>query len=121
MSVRRTTEQKRAERAWKEVKGAKEGGFGDKYLPLAQSAPADIQTNGLAQALAFWRAKGEPHHQALYGHISAWVMDQLGHPGQDLLAWITDASTGSDRYRQATVEAMAFLVWIKRFAEAELR
>lgn len=119
MSVRRTTEQQRADKAWTAVKGVREKQ--KEYLALARSAPADIQTNGLAQTLAFWRARGEPHHRALYGHVSAWVMDQLGHPEQDLLAWITDVNTSSDRYRRATVEAMAFLVWVKRFAEAELR
>lgn len=119
MSVQRTTEQKRAERAWKAVKEVREKQ--KEYLALARSAPADIQTNGLAQTLAFWRAKGESHHQALYGHVSTWVMEQLGHSEQDLLDWITNANTSSDRYRQATVEALAFLVWIKRFAEAELK
>lgn len=119
MSVQRTTEQKRAERAWKAVKEVREKQ--KEYLALARSAPADIQTNGLAQTLAFWRAKGESHHLALYKHVSAWIMEQLGHTGQDLLSWITNPSTSSDRYRQATVEALAFLVWIKRFAEAELK
>lgn len=119
MSVQRTVEQRRAEAAWKDVqevhKKQKE------YLALARSAPADIQSNGLAQTLAFWEAKKEPHHLALYHHVSDWVMGQLGHPGQDLLTWITDDNTSSDQYRRATAEAMAFLVWIKRFAEAKLK
>lgn len=119
MSVQRTIEQKRAERAWRDVKSVQEKQ--KEYLALTQSAPADIQVNGLAQTLAFWKAKGEPHHQVLYDHVSKWVMKQLGHSDQDLLAWIADSNTGSDQYRQAMVEAMAFLVWIKRFAEAELK
>ncbi len=119
MSVRRTTEQERAKAAWEAIKTVREKQ--KEYLALAHSAPADIQTNGLAQTLAFWRTKGESHHQALYRHLSTWVMNQLSHPGQSLLEWITDPSTTSDHYRRATVEAMAFLVWIKRFAEAELK
>jgi CRISPR-associated protein Cmr5 len=119
MSVRRTIEQQRAERAWQEIRSLQEKK--KEYRALAQSAPADIKVNGLAQTLAFWRAKGEPHHRALYSHVSRWVMEQLGRSGQDLLAWITDGNTSSDQYRQATVEAIAFLVWIKRFAEAELK
>ena len=121
MSVQRTTEQKRAERAWQNVKSKSVQEKQKEYLALARSAPADIQSNGLAQTLAFWKAKGESHHQALYEHVSTWVMEQLGHSGQDLLTWIMDSNTSSDQYRQATVEAMAFLVWIKRFAEAELK
>ncbi|MFB3764880.1 MAG: type III-B CRISPR module-associated protein Cmr5 [Methanotrichaceae archaeon] len=121
MSAQRTIEQRRAEEAWNKIKEVLEKDWKDKYLPLAQSAPADIQNNGLAQTLAFWGAKRESHHKALYGHVSGWVMRQMGLGGQDLLGWITNANTSSEQYRQATVEAMAFLVWIKRFAEAELR
>lgn len=121
MSIQRTMEQERAEGAWKRVKGVLKEKWKENYLPLAQSAPADIQTNGLAQTLAFWKAKKEPHHLALYNHVSEWIMEQLNQTGHDLLAWITDSNTTSDHYRQATVEAMAFLVWIKRFAEAELK
>jgi CRISPR-associated protein Cmr5 len=36
----------------------------------------------------------------------------------DLMRWITQ--TDSRRYRHATVEALAFLGWLKRFAQAEL-
>ncbi|RMG70621.1 MAG: hypothetical protein D6711_16870, partial [Chloroflexi bacterium] len=37
----------------------------------------------------------------------------------DILKWIQqDAST--EDYRRATAEAQAFLIWLKRFAEAEL-
>jgi CRISPR-associated protein Cmr5 len=48
-------------------------------------------------------------------------MKEMGLPGQDLLEWIVNPNTGSDRYRQATAEAIAFLVWVKRFAEAEFK
>jgi len=123
MSVQRTVEQQRAEQAWKNVRAVKDKKRNPKeYLALARSAPADIQSHGLAQTLAFWKAKGEPHHKALYDHVSRWVMGQIGaSESADLLTWITDPQTDSVRYRQATVEALAFLEWIKRFAEAELK
>ncbi|MCS7177919.1 MAG: type III-B CRISPR module-associated protein Cmr5 [Anaerolineae bacterium] len=120
MSVRRTMEQERAERAWQAVREVQKEKQKE-YLALARSAPADIQNSGLAQTLAFWRAKGDIHHKALYKHVSEWVMERLGAGKGDLLTWITDARTSSDQYRRATVEALAFLVWIKRFAEAEFK
>lgn len=119
MSTQRTNEQRRAERAWQNVRSVQKKR--DEYLSLTRSSPADIQNSGLAQTLAFWRAKGEPHHEALYQHVSKWVMEQLGQPDQDLLTWVTDEETDSVQYRQASIEAMAFLEWIKRFAEAELK
>lgn len=119
MSVQRTKEQQRARFAWERVKAVDRNQ--KEFKSLAQSAPADIQTNGLAQTLAFWRAKWESHHRALYEAVSAWVMQEMGFSNQDLLEWITNPNTGSDRYRQATAEAMAFLIWVKRFAEAEFK
>ena len=118
MSTRQTQEQRRAAQAWKDVsKDVKGKDFASEYKSLVSSAPADIQTNGLGQTLAFWRSKGKPEHNTLYRHLSTWVIREMGEQG-DLLQWIT--STDSVRYRQATVEALAFLVWLKRFAQAEL-
>lgn len=120
MSGQQTLEQKRAKAAWDAVSDVKGKGLKD-YGPLARSAPADIQVNGLGQTLSFWRAKGKPEHLALYQHVSTWVMGQLKatHPN-GLMGWIMAETTTSDQYRQATAEAMAFLMWLKRFAEAEL-
>lgn len=119
MSIQRTKEQERAKFAWDKVKAVSEKQ--KEFKSLAQSAPADIQANGLAQTLAFWKAKGESHHLALYQAVSEWVMKEMGQPGRDILEWITDSGTGSDGYRRATAEALAFLVWVKRFAEAEFK
>jgi len=126
MSTRQTQEQKRAKQAWQDVSNDVKGkGFASEYKALAASAPADIQTNGLGQTLAFWRSKGwgkgkpqNNEHTALYNHISTWVIQKMGVEG-DLLRWITQTAD-STRYRQATVEALAFLGWLKRFAQAEL-
>ena len=124
MRVLRTLEQDRAEHAWRMVKGVRERGgkpAGD-YLSIARGAAADIQVNGLGQTLAFWRAKGkkDPAHQEMDRHLGAWVGPQVGAPGGDLLAWLVAPTTGSDGYRRATWEALVYLKWIKRFAEAEL-
>jgi len=131
MSQQRSLEQQRAAAAWECVQRAKKGGdeFAKGYGGLARSAPADIQANGLGQTVAFLRAKGlkdgkpKPHdpHWQLQEDLSQWVLGRLqcSHE-QGLLGWITAAGTSTDDYRRATAEAMAFLVWLKRFAEAEL-
>ncbi|MDH7482692.1 MAG: type III-B CRISPR module-associated protein Cmr5 [Armatimonadota bacterium] len=120
MSRQRSLEQERAKGAWSKVKEvAKDRDIAEEYAQLAKSAPADIQSNGLGQTLAFWRAKKGGHHKKLGEHVSEWVMNQMNQPGKDLLDWIVNEATTND-YRRATAEAIAFLNWVKRFATAEL-
>jgi len=128
-SPQQTVEQRRAADAWTrvsdDVKGEK---FEGEYKSLARSLPADVLTNGLGQTLAFLcskgkkdgRLKGDSEHAALYQHISEWVLKEMDGDSDDLLGWLIDEDTGSDDYRRATVETLAYLVWLKRFAEAEL-
>jgi CRISPR-associated protein Cmr5 len=136
MANPRTTEQKRAERALKCVRNVKDDKDikASEYVTLAKRAPANIQTNGLGQTLAFWRSKRKDKQGnikpegVIYEHVSSWVCKQMNwqHSPNDrdknldkhLLVHLTQCSTGD--YRRATVEAMAFLSWLKRFAEAEL-
>lgn len=114
--------QLRAAAAWRAVKdGVKGKSWASEYAALAKSAPADIQTSGLGQTLAFWFAKSskEPAHKALLGHVSDWVLSRIAPEARvGLLEWITQVD--SEKYRRATLEAMEYLVWIKRFAEGEL-
>ena len=130
MSKQQTKEQERAARAWKCVDGTP-GILGEKkaseYGQLARGLPALIQTNGLGQTLAYLLSKGKyedavkeenPHH-LLYLHISEWVTEQLGWGKSDrLLVELTQHN--SAEYRRATSEAMALLIWLRRFAEARL-
>jgi CRISPR-associated protein Cmr5 len=124
-SRRRTVEQDRAKYAAECVNEAKRNG-GKEYSSYSRRAGALIQTQGLGQALAFWYSKGwdkgRPKqgdaYALLYQHMSSWLNQQL-RTNKDILQWITqDAST--EDYRRATAEAQAFLIWLKRFAEAEL-
>lgn len=121
MSRQRTLDQERAQAAWNCVKEVKEKAFQAKYLQLSRGATADIQAHGLAQTLAFWRAKKEDQHQTLLKDITGWTTKRLGLTEPDLLNWITAETTRTSDYRRATVEVLAFLTWVKRFAEAELK
>ncbi|MBX3057902.1 MAG: type III-B CRISPR module-associated protein Cmr5 [Anaerolineae bacterium] len=128
-SKRQTIEQKRAAQAYKDVTNVDNvdqqyrAELGRKYNSLARSAPALVQSNGLGQALAFWRAKAgrdkKGEHWLLYSHVSTWVMQELkADPQEALLEWVVQQDTQT--YRRATTETMAYLNWLKRFAEALL-
>ncbi|MFZ5886964.1 MAG: type III-B CRISPR module-associated protein Cmr5 [Chloroflexota bacterium] len=135
MSNQRTLEQKRAAAAWEYVQQIVQSGdkaLQGKYKTLATKSPADIQTNGLGQTIAFWKAKGkveqgkEPNaekiaHQKILAHLTRWLKssDAFGLQADDLVDWVSGKANVND-YRRATTEAIAFLVWLKRFAEAEL-
>jgi CRISPR-associated protein Cmr5 len=127
MSVQQTQSQVRAKLAWDDVCEVKqrerEGDFGKKYGALAQKLPTLILTNGLGQALAFLRAKGkgkDNEHQLAYDHVSRRVKAQMNvTDDKSLLEWLLTQDSAT--YRRATVETLAYLNWLKRFAEAELR
>jgi CRISPR-associated protein Cmr5 len=128
-SKRQTIEQKRAAQAWKDVSDVENqyrDELGRKYNSLTRSAPAMVQSNGLGQALAFLRAKAgrekKGEHWLLYSHVSTWVIQELKAQPKEasdgLLEWVVQQDTPT--YRRATTETMAYLNWLKRFAEAIL-
>ena len=119
-SRQQTLDQERAKRAWENVKAVKGQSYEADYGSLARRVPALVQTNGLGQTLAFLKAKGKNSkaHQVLYEHLSDWVTGQMGWQ-KKLLAEVVGRDTAD--YRRATTEAIAFLNWLKRFAEAELK
>jgi CRISPR-associated protein Cmr5 len=126
MSSQRTIDQERAAAAWEAIKtvdGEPED-LKKKYASWVRSAPADVMTNGLGQTLAFMLAKGGPNKDKapalLYRHISDRVTGWMGWSGQDLLQKLIERESKSDVYRRATTETLAYLVWLKRFAEAVL-
>lgn len=125
MSRQSSLEQERMQAAWQCINAVRNKAFASRYAQLARSAPADIQLNGLAQTVAFWRAKGkgesDNEHTVLYNNLQNWVKRQMRiQNSQSLLEWIMADTTTTPQYRRATREAIAFLQWLKRFAEAEL-
>jgi len=134
MSRQRTLEQERASKAWDFIQDIKKNfpkDVQEKYSALARKAPADIQSNGLGQTISFWNAKGKEAtentsaenkaHQQLLAHVKGWLNDKNSlHLGKsNLVEWVSKEAQVED-YRRATAEAIAFLVWVKRFAEAQL-
>ena len=116
-SQQQTLQQRRAKAAWTAIKGVSQNAQKE-YASLVRGFAAMIQTDGLAPALAFIKAKGKEHHEALNQHLSNWVLAEMKIAGEkDLLQWLLGQS--SARYRQAATETIAYLVWLKRFVEAE--
>lgn len=138
LSRRQNIEQERGRWAWKNItaiKGLNNETLEKEYRSLARGLNAMIQINGLGQTLGFLKAKGKGDtskaHSLLLKHLTEW-MQKPGHfaasnkdamtNGHDgLLLWITHEETSSADYRRATTECMAFGVWLRRFAEGELK
>ena len=120
MSIK-TREQERAENAWGKIErvSANHKEYGSRVRDL----PAMIQTNGLGQSLAFLKSKAKnnnrDYHAVLYSHLSTWLGEKIRgqQNDSDFLTWII--TQNSDVYRRATTEALAYTMWLRRFAEAQ--
>jgi CRISPR-associated protein Cmr5 len=110
----RTRDQERAEFAYKKIREVKNN---NNYKSLVRGFPTMILQNGLGQALAFLKAKGEIHHLSLYNHINEWLGDHENN-AFDILKEII--SRDSFIYRLYTKETLLLLIWLKKFAEAEI-
>jgi len=131
----RTLEQKRAKKAWDQVNEIVEESrtrkkLGENYRSLVRKAPAMIKTNGLGQTLAFLLSKakegGASAEDRLYKHLEAWLLGEeapLPRPSGGVKSSLMEQVMALDSalYRQYTREALTYLGWLKRFAEARLK
>lgn len=126
MSTERTKlEQGRAASAFKKAEDGK--GVGKEYLSNVRKMPMQIRTNGLGAALAFAFAKGskngvpqkEKAWGLLYSHVEQWLKEDpkrlIDFEENRLAAKLTEVDSAT--YRAVTIEVLAFLAWLKRFAE----
>jgi CRISPR-associated protein Cmr5 len=123
-----TTDQRRAKHAWDAVKAIKaikeDKSHAKKYGGQAKKLPTRIMSAGLGQALAFLRAKD--YAPALLVDVADWVLLRrremapapTAKPAQDALIQEI-MKRDSDFLRWATDEALAYLQWLNRFADAE--
>ncbi len=148
---RQTLEQKRGKYAWDKIRQIQDfskarddnGTLESEYSSRARGLNAMIQQNGLGTTLGFLKAKGKLEKDKqdnplldkkgrlrynapylLLQHLSEWMREQKFIPAANrhdgLLLWITNTAN-SDDYRRATTECLAFGLWLRRFAEAELK
>lgn len=99
-----------AERAYLRAHAQRDKGEAEEYGRLCRNFPMLVHTSGLSQAIAFYQAKGH----AGYLDDLADVLDQPG-------AWSTVRSALLPQYRRLTLDVMSAALWLKRFAEAELK
>lgn len=116
-----TPQQRRAAHALAAIRKLEklEPGEQAKRKSLARALPVMIRANGLGQAAAFYRSKGEAHEE-LYKVVSAWLC-QEGQPFAsqgDLLEAVTASEMGV--YLAAQVEAIALAGWLSQLAQAFL-
>lgn len=128
---RPTLDQQRARHAWEAVLRAKKR-QGDherqdpkKFGGQAKKLPVRIMASGLGQAIVFLKAKD--YAPGLVAEISDWIATRVplrpdeprAKPDRppDLLERIIRGD--SDFLRRATDEVLAYLQWLRRFAEAE--
>jgi CRISPR-associated protein Cmr5 len=87
-----------------------------KYGSMAHKLPVLIRTAGLAQALAFVHARGNDEQQQLLGHLAETLNQENV---EKLLRKVREADVSE--YIHLTNEAMAALLWYKRFAQSVLK
>lgn len=123
----RSMDQERAEFALEKIKAILGGADQSHKVEVRRylnNLPALIRMNGLGQALAFFRMKGEgTAHDTIYRMVGAWLCDasskgRIFSESTDALSAITQSDMA--HYMAAQNEALALLQWLKKFAVALL-
>lgn len=131
MAVKITLEQRRSRHAWtavQAVKGSRGKIDAGDYLREAKRLSVRIMTSGLGHAIAFLNAKGtaasNDARNQLTGDIARWLLKERGlgrgespFTGATLIHEIV--SRDASFLRRTTDEALSYLQWLTRFAEAE--
>ncbi|MGP6158248.1 MAG: type III-B CRISPR module-associated protein Cmr5 [Vulcanimicrobiaceae bacterium] len=119
-----TLEQRRASYALDCIQSLRGTSHG-RYVSYVAALPAAILANGLGQAMATELASAaDAGHQHLYDHVSGWLCGNdpavpYGRTApKDLLREITRRD--QDAYVRAQGEALAVVIWLKKFARAML-
>lgn len=123
----RSMDQERAEFALKKIQSVdadSDESHKKEVRRYLNNLPALIRMNGLGQALAFFRMKGEgTAHDTIYRMVGAWLCDasskgRIFSESTDALSAITQSDMA--HYMAAQNEALALLEWLKKFAVALL-
>lgn len=124
---RTTLEQGRADFAFKAAKKGSELSKASEYKAYVKKLPMYIKTNGLGAAISFCFAKGSKNGEAdnnkawglIYSQIEDWLKNkwELGelNKGERLMENLLKME--SAEYRATTIEVLALLNWMRRFAE----
>lgn len=121
-----TQEQKRARHAWEKIQAAGKYPGKDQqlYAGEAKKLPIRIRASGLGQALAFLASKAPEKNAigSLVHDLSDWVTRASGVGGKVPGNLLESVIQGDSEYlERSTEETLAYLQWLNRFAEAELK
>lgn len=116
-------EQGRASFAFKEVSDyVKKAGVEEQknYKSYLKRLPALIQTNGLGQALVFYYSEKGVYYD-IYQQISKWIKTKYPEmmPDDDLIKTVVNIDNAE--YRLLTVEVVALINWMRRFANGMIK
>jgi len=118
MSVIRDLARERAKDAYECAEKALRAGEINDYAQQVKKIPAMIRTSGFAKTMAFYYAKSGIHERVA-GDIQKWLEKKgvvksnsaLDQFVKELLA------IPQEQYRNAVKETLAFLDWLRRFAD----
>ncbi len=120
-----TLDQRRARHAWEAVQKAKTSwDMGRDFKLQGKRLPVRIMSAGLGHALAFLHAKN--YAPELIEAVSDWVVVRRRDASPGAAPAARDAlmqaivKGNADFLRIATDEALAYLRWLVRFADAEI-
>lgn len=92
-----------------------------KYGAMAHKLPVLIRTAGLAQALGFLDAKSKKESEAMNKQLLDDLASTLGLSAEELIKQSRGGGNQSlGDYLRLTQEALAALLWYKRFAQSVL-
>ncbi len=124
----KTLEQGRAEFAYKCAEKAGSESFKKEYKSYTKKVPTLIKTNGLGPTIAFMFSKkiGDKNsnkaYKRLYDDITKWMKEEPKGIIRDKLNSERELAKviielDSKTYRLVEIEILAFLSWLRRFAE----
>lgn len=125
-----TLDQRRARHAWQAVERARTLTQRAEYAREAKRLPVRIKTAGLGTAAAFLAAKAgnveNDPRSLLLNDLGDWILKERGlkaspagrSENNNVIAVVVDGD--ARLLRRATEEALQYLKWLTRFAEAEI-
>lgn len=125
-AIVQTVDQRRAAHAYSCVQSVEPGE--SLYRSYVENLPSLIVMNGLGQAVATLRARANgrdskaKNYKTIHEHLEGWLCRTFeGSPyfkAPSLIEAIT--SKGEGDYVRAHAEALAYLLWLKKFAQARI-
>lgn len=125
---RTTLEQGRADFAYKAAVKGSELSKASEYKSYVKKLPMYIKTNGLGAAISFCFAKGNGKNAKaditkawglIYSQIEDWLKNhwELSELNKEERLMENLLKMDSPEYRATTIEVLALLNWMRRFAE----